>query len=169
MKKSELLNVLAENQVKSTNLRSFINKNKKNKELVKNFELTKKWLVEVEEIGTEEERKIKIKKQADKFNLSVKKYKELQDILYNFMGSINSGYSMGDLKKVYVNNELFFVLDDTQEYARSCKYSPTHGLIRLDLNKKQLMSLEKSGYNGATCTGRQYKSKGNKGTFKIWF
>lgn len=169
MKKVALLNVLKENNVLSTNLRTFVNKNKKNKELVTNFELTRKWLIEVEEIEIVKERQRKIKKQADKFNLSVKKYNELQKLCGILMGSVNSGYSMGDMKKVYVNDELFFRLDDTREYANNCSYSATHGYIRLDLNKKQLMSLEKSGYNSVTCTGKQYKSKGNKGTFKIWF
>jgi hypothetical protein len=169
MKKLELLQLLKDNDVRSTNLRSFMNKNKANKELIKNTKLTKKWLVEAEKIEAEKERQLKIKRMADKFNLSVKRYNELQELCNTLMGSINSGYSMGDIKKVYVNNEFFFRRDDTRRYANSCSYSPIYGLIRLDINKKQLLSLEKKGYNGVTCEGKDIKTTGYKGSFQVKF
>jgi hypothetical protein len=169
MKKLELLQLLKDNDVKSTDLRSFMNKNKANKELISCFEKTRNWLIEVEEVEYEKEIEATIKKRAERFNLSVKKYKELQRLCEILMGSINSGYSMGDLKKIYVNDELFFTLDDKQEYAKSCKYSATHGLIRLDLSKKQLLNLKKTGYNSVKCEDQEIKISGYKGSFEIEF
>ncbi len=45
----------------------------------------------------------------------------------------DEGYSMGSMVSLHVNKYLRFSHDRTWSYAKSCKYRPTHGSVRLSL------------------------------------
>ena len=64
-----------------------------------------------------------------------------------------SGYSMGETIVVRVNGNPVQAADLTKQYAKSCKYKPTHGYVVLDFTKKDFREYVNLCKERATCKG----------------
>jgi hypothetical protein len=54
----------------------------------------------------------------------------------------DSGYSMGEIKKIYANDVLISHYDNTKEYSKSCKYKARHGSVHIDLTLPEAYNLK---------------------------
>jgi regulator of replication initiation timing len=160
------MELLIENNVKSTNLKTFINRNKR---FDLNYDKCHKWLEEQESKNAEKARKESIKHQAGQFNMSVKQYQKLYTKAWHILDAFHTGHSMGCYRKLFINGKLFCSNHDLQEYSRSCKWNETYGDIRIDLNKKQLENIEKNNNYQWVVDGKILKEKGLKQFHTIYF
>lgn len=139
MKKQEILTLLEENDVSSTNLTTFLNRKKK---LNLNFDRVQKWLIEVEKFEEEKAEKFMVKKQAKKFNMSVKLYLALQNKARLILKDFDTEHSMGCYKYLRMNGAMFTSDNNTSEYSNGCKYKATHGEVYIKFSKKELINVE---------------------------
>jgi hypothetical protein len=140
MKKQELLSILTENGVKSTNVKTFINTHKK---LNIDYKKAVKYLEEHEEKEAQKKQAITDKKQADKFKMSVKMYKELQQKAKTILSDFHTGHSMGCYRTLKINGVSFAWNHTLDEYSRTYKFSPTYGQVTINLTKTDLINIEK--------------------------
>lgn len=85
---------------------------------------------------------------------------------YYEVSDIESGYTMGEKVYIYCNDMLVDVLDQTEEYARSCKWRANHGKVVLRFNKKTLkeyINVLKQRYD----MGLDYERKGNNSHYSL--
>ena len=82
-------------------------------------------------------------KKAKSFNMSRTEYLNLYEKSKNILRDFSTGYSMGEMKHIFLNDKRFCTLDATKEYAKSYKYKANHGHLSLKLTKKDLRSIEK--------------------------
>lgn len=61
------------------------------------------------------------------------------DILDDFY----TGYIMGDIKYLFINNYLFTSLNNEKSYSRNCKYKAQHGTIRVNMTLDELKKIQK--------------------------
>lgn len=103
------------------------------------FETAKEALSQVKKIEF-----LRTQKEAKNFGLSVAEFKRLQKKARLILRDFNTGYSMGDGKNLYIKGKKgsFAFRDDTQEYAKSCRYSATHGQVSITLSLTDLRELE---------------------------
>lgn len=114
-------------------------------------------------------------KQAKKFNLSYKKYVELNAKAYNLLSFFSTGHSMGcyrsleikvgkEFKTLTTNNNL-------DRYANSCKWRPTYGNITIKLTAKELDALQNIEgiwtIVNSDGSAKWLKSAGNKNTYEV--
>ena len=108
---------------------------------------------------------------AKRHNLSRVEYLNLQNKAEKLLSDFGTGYSMGDHKSLFLNGKFFTGIDHTEEYARSCKFRPTHGSINIHLNKKQLRNIDR--IEGVwTIVGKDNKVEwleefGSKGSYQV--
>jgi hypothetical protein len=140
MKKQELLSILIENGVKSTNVKTFINTHKK---LNIDYKKAVKYLEEYEEKEAQKKQAFAVKKQADKFKMSVKMYLKLQEKAETLLNDFHTGHSMGCYRTLRINGASFAYNHILNEYSRTCKFSPTYGKVIIDLSKTDLINIEK--------------------------
>ena len=145
MKKSEIIAILQAANVKSSNVKSFVNKNKK---LNLDIEKCAKWLREIEAIEAKKAEQAELKAKARAFGMSVKKYIELKAKAERILEWFHTGHSMGCYKKMLIgDNKLFVRVDRTQEYAKSSKYKAIHGSFYIKLTKSQLENIQFTATN----------------------
>jgi hypothetical protein len=82
-------------------------------------------------------------KKAKSFNMSRTEYLKLYEKSKNILRDFSTGYSMGEMKHIFLNDKRFCTLDATKEYAKSYKYKANHGRLSLKLTKKDLRSIKK--------------------------
>jgi hypothetical protein len=140
MKKQQLLQTLINNNVKSTNVKSFINRNKK---LNIDYKKAVKYLEEYEEKEAKKRRKEHLTKQAKEFKMSVKMYKQLQQKAETILSDFHTGHSMGCYRTLKINGVSFAWNSTLSSYAASCSYSPTYGQVTINLTKTDLINIEK--------------------------
>lgn len=166
MKKTEIIELLKENDVKSINLRTFLRKKKAYQEL--NFSKILGWL---EKIEAEQERKNVLDTQKGKakiFKMSFKQYVKLQEKAKEILNDFETGYSMGEWKYLNINKIIFLSVDNTQEYAKSYKLAKAlHGQLSLNFKKSELISIEKIDGVWQCPNGKKIVSSGRKNHFKI--
>ena len=59
--------------------------------------------------------------------------------IFDFVGnmfSVSSGYSMGETVDIEVIGERVIRIDQEKEYARTCKWNANHGMVIIELTKK---------------------------------
>jgi len=145
MKNSETLKILLGNQVTTKNVKTFCNKNKK---LSISYQKCYDVLIRHERKEKEKACKKFIKERAWEFNMSSRKYEELQQKSHNILESFYTGHSMGCYRHIKIKNRkgewVIFASNNTlREYAKSCTWNPTYGTIELCFSKKELNSIEK--------------------------
>lgn len=101
----------------------------------------KKLVIQLKKDEEKEELKKEIKKLS--LNISIKKFIELKEKAVKILENFNDGYSMGSIKSLYVNNKCFLKIDETEDYATSCKYRATHGSIDVYLSFNDLKNIQK--------------------------
>lgn len=86
-----------------------------------------------------------LKKQLEKDNRLMALYNNLRylgiplrKVHFYETPSVSSGYSMGEKLHVECGHYIIESIDQTREYAKSCKWSATHGLVTVSFNKKSL-------------------------------
>ena len=57
---------------------------------------------------------------------------------WEFPTSVTSGYSMGETIVIFCNDKRILTIDRCQHYAKSCKWKPKHGHIKIVFTKKDL-------------------------------
>jgi hypothetical protein len=113
-------------------------------------------------------------KKADckKLGISVKKFASAKAKAIQILGSFNTGHSMGCFKKLTVNGYTFSI-DNTERYAKSCKWKPTYGNFEIKLTKKEFKEIQ--CIEGVwTILGKNNQCKwlhsaGNKQNFHVHF
>ena len=74
---------------------------------------------------------------------------------YNTSPEKSSGYSMGETIAIMCNGQKVQIIDNTQEYARGCKWRAKHGYIVFDFTKKALKEYVTACYNIAIALKNQ--------------
>ncbi len=147
---NNIVNVLIEKGSKASNARTNIKKLPKNERdyALKNFSKIIDKLRKIEEKEAEKEKKEFIKERAKSFNFSVKEYLLLQEKAVKILEQFHTGHSMGCYRQLKIKGyKGYFATDHTlEEYANSCKYSPTYGNLVIELTKKELRDMELIGY-----------------------
>lgn len=140
MKKSEIITLLEENEVKTSNLNSFISKSRKalKSELSAKKDQIKVWLEATEKKAAAAAKKAAEMAKAKSFGMSRAEMLRLEEKAEAILSGLHTGHSMGCYRRVYVNGELFAEKDTIDTYANSCKYSPTYGTVLVQLNKAEL-------------------------------
>jgi hypothetical protein len=126
-------------------MKTTIKNYKKAKQLVNKYVYLKTRLAKCEN----EEQKLIIQKMYDreeknKSIISTKDFcrKLLKKRLYEIAKHIPiMGYSMGSVYCVKLGS-LEVRYDDTENYAKSCKYKATHGYLKLELTKEELINIK---------------------------
>jgi hypothetical protein len=168
MKKSEILTILLANNVSSSNLRSFISRQRKDlKKTLQSKEVKiLDWLVSKELKKKQAFNREVIKIRAKRFNLSVVNYKKLQIKAMNILSMFSTTHSMGCYRTLFINGVAFASNDNLYTYSNSCTWSPTYGHLNIDMRKKELSEgvLKEGAFY---FKGKQLTSNGNhKLTFK---
>lgn len=144
LSKKELLTILNENYVTTSNLKSFARTNKAVKEFckTKGFEIVYSWLKDAEE----KKRLLMLKTQqtaeAKRFKMSLSKYVKLLNKAKNILADFNSYRSMGEYKYLKLNGVIFTSNHVLNDYAKSCKWKAKYGEIIINLTKKELIEIE---------------------------
>jgi hypothetical protein len=108
-----------------------------------------------------------------KWGMTPRKYKLLQAKAKSILQSFRTGYSMGEVKRLLVDGKEFCEVDNCQSYAKSCKYTPTHGELVIRLKMHELRAIEK--IEGVWTVRRKgtradwLKSHGTKGSYRVEF
>ena len=166
LNKSQTIEVLNENNISTSNLKTFINRNKR---LNLNYDKCHKWLKDQEEKQQEQTTKQHTKEQAHKFNMSVKEYKELSNKAYHILDDFHTGHSMGCYRILRLNGKVFTTNHALQEYANSCKWNEVYGTITIDMNKKQLKNIEKDANFRWVVDGKVLVESGIKQYHNVYF
>lgn len=142
MKKQELINLLVENAVKSTNLKSSLNAAERRIVEQHGFQKVKIWLEKLEAKKEAEHQKELDARRAKSFQLSVKKYLESMDKAYQILGSFHTGHSMGCYRTILIANKSFQSNNTLQDYAKSSKYKATYGSLSIRLSKIEIQKIQ---------------------------
>ena len=167
--KMQTLKMLQDDNVKSTNIRTFLSKNKKF-----NFPPATKMLIWLKVIEIKRDKvfwKEENKRIAKGFGLSVTEYKMLKTKAFSVLEAFNTGHSMGCHKFVHINNTIFARKNETFEYSISSKYRANHGNVNIHLNKTELRNIELIHniwtIKGKNHTAKWLESTGNKGSYQV--
>jgi|GEM_PF-1688359 len=95
---------------------------------------------------------------AKNHNLSIREYILLQEKAIKILGAFDTGHSMGCYRSLILNGKSFASAHTTEMYSKSCKYSPTYGSIKINLNKKELREIQEIGHVW-TIKGKRINSK----------
>jgi len=172
MKKIEIMNLFAENEVKSTNVKSFINKNKA---LKLNYEICLKWLKIKESKESEFLSKKQQTRQAKQFGFSVKKYIVLKEKSERLLNDFFTGHSMGCYRTLsLIGNRTPFATNNILSiYSKSYKFKPSYGEINIILTKKELENIENIAgvwtIKGKHHAAKWLESRGNKQSYSVNF
>jgi Mn-containing catalase len=166
LNKSQVLELLNENEVVTTNLKTFINRNKKHN---LNYDKCHKWLEEQEKKIAKARTQQEIKCQAQKFNMSVKKYEQLHAKAVEILEDFHTGHAMGCYRTLYLNGKVFARAHDLQSYSNSCKWNETYGKVHIVMNKKQLEKCKKNAEFNWVVDGEMLKQSGIKQYHRTYF
>jgi hypothetical protein len=133
MKKQEILSILKENKITSSNLKTFLGKNKKNKALGCASKLSQ-WLIDSEKETEAAALKAENVKRAKKWGLSLKKYLELVQTSKYFLAHFDTNHSMGCYRNLWIGTEIFASNDKLETYSKGCKFKPTYGNVDINLS-----------------------------------
>lgn len=172
MKKQEIKSVLRENQVLTTNVKTFLNT--KGKKLLPGVSLEKvrKYALEVQ--IEKETKQYEDKKAAKVLKISVKEYRKLRDKASEILSHFSTGHSMGCFGKLLITNRKHKVMatkDTTKEYSSRCKYKATHGYFDVRLTLQELRRI-KNIHGVWTIKSKGHKatwlaSNGHKGSYTV--
>jgi hypothetical protein len=107
------------------------------------------------------------------WDMTPRKYKDLQAKAKSILRSFSTGYSMGEIKRLLVDGKEFCTLDNTHEYKGGCKYKATHGEFSIRLKIHELRAIEK--IEGVWTVRREgtradwLRSHGTKGSYRVEF
>lgn len=86
---------------------------------------------------------LRTQKAAEQFNLSVAEYARLQKKAREILRQLSAGYSMGEVRKLLIAGKGEFAkYDNTDSYANSCTWRPTHGYVEITVSLTDLRELE---------------------------
>lgn len=165
MKKLELMEILINNDVLTSNLRTFLRKNAKKLSISQSEETIRKWLSDYERKQSKKRLKADQKKEADFYKMSVKQYVFLVKKAETFLEDFHTGHSMGCYRSLIIRgfSRPFAYNHTLSSYANSCRFSPTYGDIDITLTKKELINIEKI-HGVWTIKGKQHKCTWLEGT-----
>lgn len=140
MNKSEIIFLLQANDVKSTNLNTFIRTRRKavREVLEAKREQIIGWLQTIEAKAAKAAQIEQETAKAKAFGMSRAEMLRLTEKAKAILSTLHTGHSMGCYRRLFVNGKMFAENDTLETYSKSCKYSPTYGTVRIDLNKSQL-------------------------------
>lgn len=147
MKKLELIRLLVGSGIHSGNImnKTSLNRFKKSERdeiLSFNLDRVKSWLEDYElSERMRKEREID-KIEANRFNMSLKSYRELVGKGKQILGSFHTGHSMGCYRTLSINNKFFVDSVTLDRYSKGCRYKEVYGDIRINLTKKELKLIE---------------------------
>ena len=107
------------------------------------------------------------------WDMTPRKYKDLQAKAKSILRSFSTGYSMGETKRLYVDGKEFCRVDNTHEYKGGCKYKAQHGELMIGLKTHELRAIEK--IEGLWTVRRKgthadwLRSHGTKGSYRVEF
>jgi hypothetical protein len=105
------------------------------------------------------------------WGMSPASYKKLRDKAAQILRGFTTGYSMGEVKKLVIGEKPFLTVDNTREYARSSKYTATHGELIVTISLAELRKIEcVEGVWTVRLAGGQaqwLRAKGLKGNCRI--
>lgn len=176
----EIISVFTQNNTTTRNLKSAISKLPVAQKVFanKNFDKISKKLDLLE---TQKELKLKkefIKKKAFAFGVSQKELLTLEDKALAILKEFDTGYSMGDYKELHINGSMFLSCSTCRDYAKTCRFKPTHGSVIINLSLKELRSLVNIGGIWTIVGKRTSESKkvfrckvltelGSKGSYRV--
>ena len=106
-----------------------------------------------------------------KWGISVKKHKLLIKKAKSILKSFSTGYSMGELKSLFVDGKVFCTVNDCREYSGRCKYKAQHGELNIHLKMHELRAIERiEGVWTVRCKGTKanwLQSQGSKGSYRV--
>lgn len=76
------------------------------------------------------------------WDMTPRKYKDLQAKAKSILRSFSTGYSMGEIKRLVVDGKEFCTVDNTHEYKGGCKYKAQHGELTIRLKTHELRAIE---------------------------
>ena len=162
MEKAEIVDLMRANGVRSTNVKTFCNKNRK---LNINPEKAAKWLSEVEAKTFAEAVKEMDKKNAKLHKLSYKKYLELRTKAECILADFHTGHSMGCFRWL-ATSYLFASKHDLRDYAKSCKYQAKYGSLTIYMTMKELRDI--SLVDGRWTVGNKFlQGRGYKSNYTV--
>jgi len=107
------------------------------------------------------------------WDMTPRKYKDLQAKAKSILRSFSTGYSMGETKRLIVDGKVFCLVDNTHEYKGGCKYKAQHGELMIGLKMHELRAIEKiEGVWTVRRKGTQadwLTSHGTKRSYKVEF
>jgi hypothetical protein len=107
------------------------------------------------------------------WDMTPRKYKDLQAKAKSILHSFRTGYSMGEEKILALDGKIFCFVDNCREYSGGCKYQAQHGTLTIRLEMHELRAIEKiEGVWTVRRKGTQadwLKSHGAKGSHKFEF
>lgn len=112
-------------------------------------------------------------KEAKHFRLSIKEYRVLSAKARKIGADFSTGYSMGEVIKVYLKNyeRPLVVRDDTSSYSGDWEGRETHGLVKIIFTKKDLREIERIEgvwtIRGQGLKAKWLESQGRKQYFKL--
>ena len=86
----------------------------------------------------------------NKWGLSVRIYDKLREKAKRILRSFSTGYSMGEIKRLYIDtvvdgnpvSKVFVHVSNTREYSRSSRWSAKHGELSVTMSLKSLRQVE---------------------------
>lgn len=107
------------------------------------------------------------------WDMTPRKYKDLQSKAKSILRSFMTGYSMGEIKRLFVDGKEFCTVDNTHEYKGGCKYKAQHGELIIRLKMHELRAIEKiEGLWTVRRKGTQadwLRSHGTRGVYRVEF
>lgn len=83
------------------------------------------------------------KKDADKLKVGYRFFLKLEEKAKAILATFNTGYSMGDYKTIKIKNKnVYFAVNNTEEYAKSCSWKAQHGRIEIELTLSEFRAIE---------------------------
>lgn len=174
MKKQELITRLLEKGAKASNLKTVSNAEEKRAIEFHGFEKVKSWLSLIERKESNAKQSIEDAKKAKSFGMSKKEYLALSKKASGILSGFQTGHSMGCYRTLLLNDVPFQWNNSLDTYAKSCKFKPTYGNLKISLNKKELREVK--NIQGIWTIGnpdgsaKWLQSSGSKSTFSVdWF
>lgn len=172
MKKKEIINVLEENMVRSSNVWTFFCKNSKKLGLRdSDFKRVQKYMLEIENKRITDTIKLANKIMARELNVSAKQLLLMQKKANLIAQYFYTGHSMGSITRIRVKGHVLGVYDNTSEYPRGLKYKAIHGIVDINLTVSQLQKI-KQIHHVWTIKGKNHKAmwledSGRKGSYSV--
>ena len=104
---------------------------------------------------------------AASWGMSLPEYERLQAKAFKILETFDTGHSMGFVAKLKINGKPFARIENTQTYANSCTWRPTHGYFEINLSKAALRGIAQVDGPKWQYKGKILVETGKKNTYKV--